>query len=213
MLRALTFLSLLLLSFSVLAVEPGESVALPAPVTTGGMPLMDALSARHTVRDLKPDPISDQQLSDLLWAAWGVNRPGKGKRTAPSAVNAQEIDLYLVRADGAWRYDAQEHALVLITTQDLRRASGHQPVAAKAPVNLVFVADHSRFGPMVSAEHREFYAAADAGFIGQNVYLFCASAGLGTVMRGWVDRDAMHGLLGLSHDQHVLLAQTVGWPG
>lgn len=210
--RALILLPFLLLSFAAFAVEPGDSVALPAPETTGGMPLMDALSARKSVRKFNDDPIADQILSNLLWAAWGINRPDKGKRTAPSATNAQEVDVYVVREDGAWRYDAEEHALVLVTSQDIRRATGHQPLAGKAPLNLIYVADYSRFGIMVPAEHRAHYASADTGFIAQNAYLYCSSAGLGSVARGWYDAEALHGLLGLSADQHVTLAQTVGWP-
>jgi nitroreductase len=192
------------------AIAPGERVALPAPVITGGMPLMDALAARRSTRDFTDAPIPDQVLSDLLWAAWGVNRPD-GHRTAPSAMNDQEIDLYLVRADGAWRYDAKDHALVLVTAQDLRREAGHQPFVWKAPLNLVYVADHGRMHK-VARDLQDLYAAADAGFIGQNVYLYCASVGLGSVVRAWLDRDALAGRLGLGEDQTVLLSQTVGWP-
>ena len=173
---------------------------------------MDALSARHSVRELKTDPIAPQVLSNLLWAAWGINRADKGKRTAPSAVNAQEIDIYVIRADGVWLFDAEKHALVLVTAEDIRRTAGYQPFTARAPVNLAYVADFRRFGNVVPSSEREFYAAADTGFIGQNVYLFCASAGLGTVMRGWVDRKALQVRMGLNDDQHVQLVQTVGWP-
>jgi SagB-type dehydrogenase family enzyme len=194
-----------------LAVEPGASVALPPPVTTGGLPLMEALAKRYSEREFREDPLSDQQLSDLLWAAWGVSHPDNGHRTAPSAMNNQEIDLYVVRADGAWRYDAQAHALVLVTAQDLRRDAGMQPFVWKAPVNLVYVADHARMRNIPAAQ-REHYASADVGFIAQNVYLYCASTGLGTVIRGLINRDALHGRLGLGDEQHVLLSQTIGWP-
>lgn len=193
-----------------LAVEPGEAGALPPPVTTGGMPLMEALATRHSSREFAEKPIGEQTLSDLLWAAWGVSRPG-GHRTAPSAMNNQEIDIYVVRADGAWRYDATAHALVLVTTQDLRRDAGMQPFVWKAPLNLVYVADHGRMKNIPAAQ-RDHYASADLGFIGQNVYLFCASTGLATVIRGLLNRDAMKGKLGLGDDHHVLLSQTVGWP-
>jgi nitroreductase len=203
-------LLLVLLAPVARALAPGERVALPPPATTGGMPLMDALAARRSTRDFTDAPLPDQVLSDLLWAAWGVNRPD-GHRTAPSAMNDQEIDLYVVRADGAWRYDAQEHALVLVTAQDVRREAGKQPFVWKAPLNLVYVVDRGRMRK-VPPDMQDLYAAADAGFIGQNVYLYCASVGLGAVVRAWVDRDALAGRLGLQDDQTVLLSQTVGWP-
>ncbi|MFH1467581.1 MAG: nitroreductase family protein [Pseudomonadota bacterium] len=193
------------------ATDASETRALPPPVTTGGMPLMEAIAKRHSTRDFSKDPVTDQVLSDLLWAAWGVHQPDDGHRTAPSAMNNQEIDLYVIQATGAWRYDAQAHALALVTAQDLRRDAGMQPFVWKAPLNIVYVADHARMRNIPEGQ-REHYAAADAGFIAQNVYLYCASAGLGTVIRGLLDRDALKGRLGLGDDQAVLLAQTVGWP-
>jgi nitroreductase len=194
-----------------LAVEPGESVALPPPVTTGGMPLMEALAKRYSEREYREEPLTDQQLSDLLWAAWGISHPDSGHRTAPSAMNNQELDIYVIRADGAWRYDQVSHALVLVTSMDLRRDAGMQPFVWKAPVNLVYVADHARMRN-VPAGLREHYSSANLGFISQNVYLYCTSVGLGTVIRGLLNRDALHGKLGLTDEQHVLLSQTVGWP-
>jgi len=211
--RHILFLLLLALVFPLRlaqAVEPGESVALPPPVKTGGMPLMEALAARHSSREFTEAPIEDQTLSDLLWAAWGVSR-ADGHRTAPSAMNNQEIDIYVVRADGAWRYDATAHALVLVTAQDLRRDAGMQPFVWKAPLNLVYVADHGRM-KNIPAALRDHYSSADLGFISENVYLYCTSVGLGTVIRGLINREAMAGKLGLGDDQHVLLSQTVGWP-
>ncbi len=192
------------------AAEPGESVALPPPAKTGGMPLMEALAARKSIREYADKPIDEQTLSDLLWAAWGVSRDD-GHRTAPSAMNNQEIDIYVVREDGAWLYDATAHALVLVTVQDLRRDAGMQPYVWKAPLNLIYVADHARMKNIPAAQ-RELYSSADLGYISQNAYLFCASAGLATVVRGLINRDAVRGKLGLTDDQHVLLAQTVGWP-
>ena len=193
------------------AIDPGDAVALPPPVTTGGMPLMEALATRHSVREFREDPLTDQQVSDLLWAAWGVSHPDNGHRTAPSAMNNQEIEIFVVRADGAWRYDAQDHALVLVTAQDMRRDAGVQPFVWKAPINLVYVADYGKMKNL-PANQREHYASADVGFIGQNVYLYCTSVGLGTVIRGLINRTALAGKLGLDDDQHVMLSQTVGWP-
>ncbi len=149
-------------------------------------------------------------LSGLLWAAWGVNRPDGG-RTAPSALNAQEVDLYVALPSGAYRYDAGDHALHLVAASDVRRVTGYQDFVDEAPLDLVFVADYSRLG-MVPASQRESYASVAAGAISQNVYLYAAGNGLVTVIRAWIDRSAIADALGLGHDQHVLLSQTVGYP-
>jgi SagB-type dehydrogenase family enzyme len=196
------------------AAGAGENgkIVLPAPVMKGGLPLMEALSLRSTSRSFAPDALPPQVLSDLLWAAAGINRPDSGKRTAPTARNWQEVDIYVAMADGLYLYDPQEHALGLVRAGDIRAATGRQDFVAGAPVNLVFVADYSRMGD-VPEETKKFYAATDTGFIGQNVYLYCASAGLATVVRGAVDRDALAEEMGLRPDQRVILAQTVGYPG
>ncbi len=184
---------------------------LTAPRTSGGMPLMEALARRHTSRSFSPRPLPAQELSDLLWAAFGVNRRQSGKRTAPSAVNWQEIDIYVVTARGAYVFDARTHGLKMVTGDDLRAQTGTQTFVADAPLNLVYVADYRRMG-RVSDEQKSFYAACDTGFIAQNVYLYCASEGLNTVVRGSVPRDRLSAALGLSEAQHITLAQTVGYP-
>lgn len=148
-------------------------------------------------------------LSDLLWAAYGVNRPDGG-RTAPSALNAQEVDVYVALPAEAYLYDAEMHALHLVVARDLRRVTGYQDFVDEAPLDLVYVADHSRMG-MVPVAQRESYASAAARAIAQNVYLFSASSGLCTVIRAWIDRTAIADALGLTHDQQVLLSQTVGY--
>jgi nitroreductase len=149
-------------------------------------------------------------LSSLLWAAWGVNRPDGG-RTAPSAVDAQEIDLYVALPGGAYLYDASRHLLHLVAATDVRRVTGYQDFVDQAPLDLVLVADHARM-KLIPAEQRNSYSSAAAGAIAQNVYLFAASEGLATVIRAWIDRHALAEALGLTHDQHVVLAQTVGYP-
>jgi nitroreductase len=184
-------------------------VALPAPQTDGGMPLMKALKLRASSRAFAPDPIPAQTLSNLLWAAWGINRPQEGKRTAPSARNWQEIDVVVVNATGAYLYDAKAHALNPIVAGDLRALTGMQDFVKEAPVTLVMVADTSR---MEGAQDPEPMANADAAFICQNVYLFCASEGLAVVVRGSVDRPALAKALKLRDKQIVVLAQTVGFP-
>jgi len=184
---------------------------LPAVNPTGGLPLMQALAQRHSVREFDPAALSDQTLSDLLWAAAGVNRPTLGGRTVPSAMNGQEVDVYAALPDGLFRYDPPSHSLHLITPVDVRRVTGYQDFVDTAPMDLVFVADHARM-KLVPASRREDYAFAVAGAMAQNVALYCASAGLGAVIRAWFDRSALEQALGLGSDQQVLLAQTVGKP-
>lgn len=194
-----------------MADSPAAAVSLPKPQTDGGKPLMQALSDRVTSRSFSSRPLPEQVLSNLLWAGFGINRPESGKRTAPSARNWQEIDIYVATADGLFRYDAGPHALIPIMDKDIRALTGGQPFVAGAPVNLIYVADYSRMGSTGMA-NKDFYSAADTGFISQNVYLFCASEGLATVVRGLVDRDALKTAMRLKSDQKVILAQTVGYP-
>lgn len=187
-------------------------VPLPSPRTKGGMPLMEALELRSTSRSFAPDPIPDQVLSNLLWAAWGINRPGEGKRTAPSARNWQEMDVVVVRADGAFVYDAADNSLRPLAAGDHRALTGVQPFVKDAPVTLVLVADRRRMKGSSEGQGDE-WAWADAGFISQNVYLFCASEGLATGVRALIDREALAKALGLDAAQLILLAQCVGYPG
>ncbi len=190
--------------------ESTPSIPLPAPDTAGGVPLMQALAARRSEREFAPEPLPLPLLSNLLWAAWGVNR-ADGGRTAPSALNAQEVDLFVALPDGAYRYHPAAHELQLVAANDVRRVTGYQDFVDAAPLDLVYVADHSRMR-MVPAAQRGAYAYAAAGAIAQNVYLFAAGNGLSTVIRAWIDRDAIANALGLTHDQQVLLSQTVGYP-
>ena len=185
-------------------------IHLPAPDKNGGMPLMEALAKRHSMREFAREELPLQLLSSMLWAAFGVNRED-GKRTAPSAINAQEIDIYVALPSGAYLYDAHENALQLVAGSDLRRLTGYQDFVDEAPLDLVFVADYSRMA-MVPVDRRESYASVAVGAISQNLYLFAASQGLATVIRAWIDRGAIADGLGLNHDQQVLLSQTVGYP-
>ncbi|MBK6515284.1 MAG: nitroreductase family protein [Polyangiaceae bacterium] len=193
------------------AVGPSEqSITLPAPDKAGGLPLLEAIAKRRSDRAFLHDPLPLPLLSTLLWAAWGINRPD-GNRTAPSAIDCQEIDLYVALPSGAYLYDAAGHALHLAAPSDVRRVTGYQDFVDEAPLDLVFVADHARM-QLVPAAERERYALVAAGAISQNVYLFAASAGLATVIRAWIDRSAIAEALSLTHDQQVLLSQTVGLP-
>jgi SagB-type dehydrogenase family enzyme len=188
-----------------------EDITLPAPRMTGGKPLMEALKERASSRAFSPKKLPPQVLSDLLWAAFGINRPGSGKRTAPSAVNWQEVEIYAVMEDGAYLYDARANLLQAVAKGDLRKLAGTQGFVARAPLNLVYVADTARMRG-ASAENQALYSAADTGFISQNVYLFCASEGLATVVRGSLDREALGKALELPPQKKIMLAQTVGYP-
>ena len=191
--------------------QTGGPRVLPKPQTDGGRPLMQVLKDRKSSRTFSARKLPPQVLSNLLWAAFGVNRPQSGKRTAPSAVNWQEIDIYVATADGLHLFDAKAHELKPILAEDIRAMTGLQPFVKDAPVNLIYVADLARMGGASEAD-KTFYSAADTGFISQNVYLFCASEGLATVVRGLVDRPALSRKMGLRPDQKITLAQTVGYP-
>ena len=186
-----------------------KPVALPAPQTSGGKPLMQALKERKSTREFSPEKLSPQMLSSLLWAGWGINRED-GRRTAPSASNKQEIEVYVVTADGAYVYDAKGNALKPVVTGDLRKVTGTVAFVGEAPLNLVYVADLSKMGG-ADENAKTATANANAGLIAQNVYLFCASEGLGTVVRGSVPRAELSKALNLRPDQRITLAQTVGY--
>jgi SagB-type dehydrogenase family enzyme len=188
-----------------------KPVSLPAPQTDGGKPLMRALKARSSSREFSGQKLPLQLVSNLLWAASGVNRPDSGKRTAPSASNRQEIDIYVAMADGLFLYEATGHRLEPILAQDIRQQTGSQAFVGEAPVNLVYVADFGKMGTS-SPEEKIFYSACDTGFISQNVYLYSASEGLATVVRGTVDRKALAQAMKLRPDQRITLAQSVGYP-
>ncbi len=187
-----------------------QPVDLPAPQTDGGKPLMQVLKERKSARDFAPATLAPQVLSNLLWAANGVNRPD-GHRTAPSASNRQEIEIYVATADGLYLYEPKPHRLQALASGDLRAATGPQPFVKDAAVNLVFVADFAKMN-QGSADDQILYSAADTGFVSQNVYLFCASQGLATVVRGSIDRPALAQALHLRPEQHIILAQSVGYP-
>jgi SagB-type dehydrogenase family enzyme len=189
--------------------QDAQVTELPKPQMTGGRPLMEVLRDRHSERSFGARALPPQVLSNMLWAACGVNR-ADGRRTAPSAMNMQEVDVYVTLPEGTYLFDPKAHALKLVAARDLRSLAGSQPFVATAPANLVYVADYARMRG--SEENKQFYAAADTGFISQNVYLFCASEGLNTVVRAMIDRNALGQALGLRPEQHIVLAQTVGYP-
>ena len=183
-----------------------QNIDLPAPQKTGGLPLMEALAKRATVRAMEAAELTPQQLADLLWAAFGINRPD-GRRTAPSARNWQETDLYVLLKSGAYVYDARDNRLNQVGAEDIRAAGGGPP----APAILIFVADLAKLGSG-DVEGKKNTANIDAGYVSQNVYLYCASAGLATGFRGSADRPALAAKLKLRADQLIIGAQSVGHP-
>ena len=189
--------------------DAADNITLPAPDIHAGMPLMQALAERQSQREFAPEPLPLPMLSNLLWAATGINRPALGGRTVPSAMNAQEVDVYVALATGLYRYAALGHALHLIRASDVRRVTGYQDFVDTAALDLIMVADFSRM-KLVPAAQRLAYAYTCAGAMAQNVYLYCASEGLATVIRAWLDRDTLAKAMGLNNEQQVLLSQTVG---
>jgi len=197
-----------LLAVAEVAAQTGD-LALPAPRTEGGKPLMQALKERRSTRSFAEAPLPAQVLSNLLWAAFGINR-SDGHRTAPSARNWQEIDVYVALREGLFVYQPAPHTLRRVLTEDVRALAGTQPHARQAPVTLIYVADEERMGG-ADEQARGAYAAADTGFIAQNVYLFCASEGLATVVFASIDRDRFARAARLAPSQRITLAQSVGY--
>lgn len=186
-----------------------DSRTLPAPRQSGGKALFDTLKLRHSTREYSDREIPAQVLSDLLWAAYGVNRRS-GDRTVPYWKHIMVIDLYVAMADGVWLYDPKNHGLLHYLDEDIRAATGLQDFVSVAPLNLVYVAHGERMAD-ITPEERRLYASVDSAFIGQNVYLFCASEGLATVFRGAVDYAKLSKAMKLPASQFVTFAQTVGY--
>ncbi|HWI56641.1 MAG TPA: SagB/ThcOx family dehydrogenase [Bacillota bacterium] len=194
-----------------LQAEELKPILLPPPHTEGGKPLLQALKERHTTREFKPSPLPAQVLADLLWAGFGINRPGSERRTAPSAMNSQEVDLYVALPQGFYLYDAKANQLKPVLSGDWRTRIGSQPFLKDASAVLLLVADLPRLAK-AKPETRPFYAAIDAGCIVQNLYLFCASQELAAVVYD-LDRAAVAATLKLKPGQQIMMAQAVGYPG
>lgn len=178
-------------------------IILPQPQKTGGMPLMEALSKRKSTREFSNDKrLSEQQLADLLWAACGFNR--EDKLTIPTALNKQEITVYVITPEGAWLYVAKENKLTQVTDKDIRDYAAAQDFAKKAPLNIAIVSDKELMP-------NDIYAGTDAGAVMQNIYLWCAANEVGTVTRGSFDGESLAKALGLKESQRVILVQTVGY--
>ena len=205
---AVVFLAFLMVS--IMPATAQEITKLPPPQTEGGMPLMQALKERKSNREFSPQKISMPVLSNLLWAAWGVNR-ADGHRTAPSARNMQEIDVYVALIDGLFLYEAKNHQLKKILGQDIRAATGNNEYVKDAALNLIYVADLKKAN-IPDPEALAFYTGADTAFLAQNVYLFCASEGLAVVVRGNINKPELAKIMKLRPDQQITLAQSVGYP-
>jgi SagB-type dehydrogenase family enzyme len=204
-------LVILLILPALTSAEGLKPVQLPKPQMEIGRPLMKVLKDRRSSRAFSTEKLPMQVLSNILWAAFGVNRPDSGKRTAPSARNWQEIDIYAATAEGLYLFDAKAHVLRQVLAKDIRGMTGRQPFVREVPLNLIYVADFSKMTGKTDAE-KPFYSGADTGFISQNVYLYCASEGLATVVRGLVDREPLAKVMGLRTEQKITLAQSVGYP-
>lgn len=209
--RIFLFVVLLIICFQGYSQEL-KNIQLLSPDTVGGKPLMQALKERQTRRGFSDKELSDQQLTNLLWAACGINRPAEGKRTAPTAMDDQEIDVYVSLKSGVYVYDAKNNLLKAVLSGDHRAEMGKQNFVGEAPVVLVYIADYSRMSLVLSKSDKDFYSATDVGYISQNVYLYAASENMSTVVLGWINRDEMSKILLLGKSQKILLSQCVGFP-
>lgn len=184
--------------FSATLANAAEVQTLPAPNVKGGQPLMETLANRKTIRDLSDQAIDNQTLSEILWSAWGISHGDK--RTIPTSQNKQNLKVYVTKADGTWLYNAQDNRLEQISNQDLRALMAKQDFVKTAPITLIFTGTDAKNSPM------------HAGSAYQNVGLYCASQGLGNVVRGYLDREAVEQALKLPSEEKVIITQTIGWP-
>jgi SagB-type dehydrogenase family enzyme len=197
--------TLILLTIFTLSMN-AQDIKLVSPQKKGGMPLMKALANRKTNRDFTQQELTPQQLSNLLWAAVGVNRPD-GRRTAPTARNAQQIEIYVLNKKGAYLYMPKEHILKLIAAGDHRKSGASQERFQECPLMLILVANYDKMEGF-SAEAKAMYEATDAGNVSQNIYLYCASEGLATCALGSIHRDKLQELL--KYNGKAILGQSVG---
>jgi nitroreductase len=203
------FLAIAILNFTY--AHELKTISLNPPDTTRGLPVMKALKARASASEFDSVKLRDRDLSDLLWAANGINRPEIGKRTAPSALNAQDIDLYVCREDGIYLYDAKKHALDPVVPGDHRPLiADRQKFVVRAPVIFLLVSDISRFS-FGNDSLKLVWAAEDAGIVSQNIAIFCASVGLKTRPRAIMDQVKLRQVLKLKDTQHLMLNNPVSY--
>lgn len=218
MLKKTLFVTAVLFCFvSVSLAADLTPVKLPAPDTRGGKPLMQCLNDRKSDRSIGTKKLPVQILSNLLWAACGINRPQSGNRTAPSAHNWQEIDVYVALEEGIYLYNPKTHTLEPVVKSDLRKHTARLPQPSRssivgAPLQLIYVTDYEKMRPGLDDEDRKFYSATDTAFIGQNVYLYCASEGLSSIIRSFFDANSLKKEMKLRDTQKIILVQAVGYP-
>ncbi len=205
-------LTTMLLGFSGLQAQRLETIQLNAPNKDRGSSVMKALADRHSDREFANRELSHQDLSDLLWAAVGVNRPD-GKRTAATALNKQDVDVYVIMKKGAYRYDAQGHRLLPVAEGDHRAlVAGPQSFVMSAPISLLVVTDYSKFGSGGNVERNKMMGIFDTGLVSQNIALFCSGCGLATVPRATMDTEGLKKVLKLSDTQIPVINNPVGYP-
>lgn len=207
--KSAAFFALSAFSFSLIA-QDLVPITLVDPNLKRETTLMQALSERKSTREFNQTQLNDQDLSDLLWAANGINRKDKQGRTAPSAMNSQEIAIYVIRAEGVYLYDAVKHVLNPIQKGDFRKHIANQNFVETAPVNLILVADLSRF-KHGDNNQKKLWAAFDAGIVSQNISIFCSAAKLATVPRAMINTEKMNAALKLKNTQLIQLNHPIGY--
>ncbi|HBG61810.1 MAG: hypothetical protein A2Y03_02560 [Omnitrophica WOR_2 bacterium GWF2_38_59] len=204
------FVVLFMVVCCTLAIAQGP-INLLDPDLKSGKLLMEALKERKSTRSFGDRQLTKEVLSNLLWAAFGANRED-GKRTAPSALNYREIDVYVVMKEGVFIYEPENKVLTPVLNEDIRNIIGIQEYTKNAALGLIYVADYSKMlSPVMDDDTKEILASADTGFISQNVYLFCASEGLATVVIGMIDKPTLSAKLGLKETQKIIFSQPVGY--
>mgnify|MGYP001290565871 FL=1 len=188
-----------------------QDINLPAPVKTGGLSVMEALNKRQSTDNFKETNLTDQQLSNLLWAANGINRDN-GKRTAPSALNSQDVDIYVALANGVYKYDAANLKLIFVSSEDCRQLAQSPKNSTLPPCMLYLVADGSKYPSNIPAEHTADMGRIDVGIVSQNISIFCAATGLGTRPRASMKQEELRQILKLNERQLLLLNHPIGYP-
>jgi SagB-type dehydrogenase family enzyme len=208
--RLILFFTVLIVTANMHAQELSV-IKLSEPNKSGGTPVMKVFNDRHSDREYASTPIRPQDLSDLLWAANGINR-SDGKRTAPSARNVQDVDVYVILPKGAYFYEAKTHSLNPVSAGDHRNAvASGQDFAATAPMCIVLVTELARLGD-ASAERTKLMGAVDIGIVSQNINMVCAALGLSTVPRATMDHTALKKVLKLTDTQMAIMNNPVGYP-
>jgi nitroreductase len=200
-----------LLALTAAGLATGSS-APPLRAATPDLPLTDALRARRSTRAFAAQPIAPALLAELLWAAFGINRPDSGLHTAPSWRGAADVTVHVATADGVLAHDPARDETTLRLGGDTRGRLSPQPFVATAPAVLILVSDLRRLQAAGTGDERRLWAHVDAAMVAQNVYLFAAARGLGTCLVGGLDRDGIGPLLGLAPHEFVTYVQPVGWP-